>query len=84
MKKQLVVFGGVTVDSWPKELAVPLQGWQPIARAVKQAKVSRQTLSRMAKRGILPNLLINGEYWLKDPLEWRPDRKRQRRAKDSA
>ena len=61
-----------------------LDGWQPLTRAAKQAKVSRQWLSTLAKNNLIPKLLINGGYWVKDPLKYLPDRKRQRRAKDSA
>lgn len=62
----------------------PLKGWQPISAAAKRIGVSRQWLSTMAKNGDIPNLLINGDYWVRDGLAYKPDRIRQKKAKDSA
>ena len=61
-----------------------LKGWQPLTQAARRHRVSRQWLSRMVKSGLVPKLLINGNYWVPDPLRLDIDRARQRRAKDNA
>ena len=61
----------------------PMQGWQTISAAVKKTGVSRQWLSSLAKKGAIRRLLINGDYWVKDPLPYKPDMARVKRATDS-
>ena len=61
----------------------PMKGWQPITQAAKRAKVSRQWLHKVAKAGAFPMVELDGYVWVPDPLTYKPNRARQKRARDS-
>ena len=59
------------------------KGWQPIAAAAKQLKVSRQRLHILARDGKIPSEDFFGRLFVPKPLKYKVNRKQQKITKES-